>query len=154
MNTSWKASTAPNRELHAEQRVGRASRSELTLGLVTASSSRNPASAPVAHEGQSKDPGALRPWAVAMAGLILVQSAVGMAVDLYVRIPASHPGANPNNYFTGSYHSVAWALSKSPATLASHAGLGLIVVMGAVFVAVRALSYSERWVSVLAWLAG
>jgi hypothetical protein len=41
--------------------------------------------------------------------LVLVQSGIGMDVNLYVAIPAQHPGARPSSYFSGSVRSVAWA---------------------------------------------
>lgn len=100
-----------------------------------------------------RDPGGLRPFVAAMAGLVLIQAAVGMVVNLYVEIPANHPGADPSNYFTGSYHSVAWALSQSPVALASHAGLGLIAAVGAIGVAALSLRHRSPWVKVLSWLA-
>ncbi len=57
--------------------------------------------------------------------LVLVQAELGMVVNLYVIVPAHHPGAHPANYFAGSLHSVTWAISHSPIPLALHAALGL-----------------------------
>lgn len=44
------------------------------------------------------------------ATLLLVQTGIGMVVNLYVKVPTSRPGAHPANYFSGSFHSVIWAL--------------------------------------------
>jgi hypothetical protein len=85
------------------------------------------------------------------AVLVLAQAGIGMVVNLYVTIPSHHPGAGPANYFTGSYRSVAWAVSAPVPALASHAGLGLLLVLIATGVAVRALMLRAGWVA--AWLA-
>jgi hypothetical protein len=44
------------------------------------------------------------------AVLLMIQTAVGMVVNLYVMVPIDHPGAKPANYFGGSLHSVIWAI--------------------------------------------
>ncbi|MGH9062700.1 MAG: hypothetical protein ACRD0L_01750 [Acidimicrobiales bacterium] len=64
-----------------------------------------------------------------MLVLLLVQFGLGMAVNLFVRIPARHPGAHPSAYLSGASTSVGWALSHSAVALASHAGLGLLLVV-------------------------
>jgi hypothetical protein len=92
----------------------------------------------------------LRWMVLVTAVLVLAQSGIGMVVNLYVTIPSHHPGADPANYFTGSYRSVAWAVSAPIAALASHAGLGLLLVLVAAGVAVRALVLRAGWVA--AWL--
>ncbi len=38
--------------------------------------------------------------------LVLVQSSIGMAVNLYVTVPAHHSGAHPSDYLSGSVQSV------------------------------------------------
>jgi len=50
-------------------------------------------------------------------------------VNLYVTVPAHHPGANPADYFTGSARSVGWSVSEGPVWLAVHASLGLALVL-------------------------
>lgn len=77
----------------------------------------------------SAPPTALRVSTLVMLVLLIVQFALGMSVNLFVAIPANHPGAHPANYFGGLVESVGWALSHSPGALASHAGLGLLVVV-------------------------
>ena len=61
--------------------------------------------------------------------LILVQSGLGMDVNLYVTVPAHHPGAHPASYFSGSVHSVGWAIAHGTPSLAIHASLGLALVI-------------------------
>jgi hypothetical protein len=82
--------------------------------------------------------------------LILLQSGIGMVVNLYVTIPTDHPGADPANYFTGSYRSVAWAVSRGAPALAVHAALGLALVLVALGTAVRAVVLKTSWAA--AWL--
>ncbi len=76
--------------------------------------------------------------------LVLVQAGLGMVVNLYVKVPAHHPGAHPANYFAGSLHSLAWAIAHGAATLAIHATLGLALVVFVVGTAVYALRSVRR----------
>jgi hypothetical protein len=85
--------------------------------------------------------------------VVLVQAGIGMIVNLYETIPAHHSGAHPSNYFTGSVRSVAWALSHGAAALVIHATLGLVLVVLAITVAVRALRIAHRAVSMWSILA-
>jgi hypothetical protein len=78
--------------------------------------------------------------------LVLVQAGLGMVVNLYVKVPAHHPGAHPANYFAGSLHSVAWAIAHGAATLAVHATLGIALVVFVVVTAVHALRSGRRWI--------
>jgi hypothetical protein len=71
--------------------------------------------------------------------LVLVQSAIGMAVNQYVNVPSNHPGARPGDYFAGSFHSVTWAITTGPATLVIHATLGLALAVLAIGAAVQAI---------------
>lgn len=86
---------------------------------------------------------------VVVLALLLVQYAVGMVVNLYVDIPASHPGARPSNYLVGSIHSVGWALAHGPGALAAHTALGLLLVV-ATFHAVALARRTARRATALA----
>lgn len=79
--------------------------------------------------------------------LVLVQSGIGMYVNLYVTIPLKHPGANPpfSNYLGGSMHSLAWALAHGSRQLVVHAALGLALAVLVIGVAVYAVRL-RRWV--------
>jgi hypothetical protein len=84
--------------------------------------------------------------------LVLIQAAIGMVVNLYVTIPADHPGARPANYVTGSASSVGWAVTHGAAALAIHATLGLvlaILVIGATVWSFAVPSWPVRAWSVL-----
>jgi hypothetical protein len=86
--------------------------------------------------------------------LTLVQAGLGMVVNLYVTVPAHHPGARPASYFAGSLHSVAWAIVDGPATLAVHATLGFALVVLAVGTAVQGLRSGRRAIGGWSVLAG
>lgn len=87
--------------------------------------------------------------------LVLVQAGIGMAANLYVTVPAHHPGARRANYLTGSFHSVAWAIAHGALALAIHAALGLALAVLVIGVAARAFviaSWPVRASSILAAL--
>ena len=85
--------------------------------------------------------------------LVLVQTAIGMVVNLYVTIPPRHPGAHPSNYLSGSLYSVGWAIGHGALALAAHTLLGLAVIAVAVVLAVRALKLRRRSIGALPVLA-
>jgi heme A synthase len=80
-------------------------------------------------------------WAFGLLIALLVQFGLGMYVNLFATIPLNHPGHGATNFFAGSYHSVAWAETspRAPVILAVHAGLGLLLVAGSVWLAVLAI---------------
>lgn len=63
--------------------------------------------------------------------LLVAQYLLGMVANLFVTIPARHPGANASNYFSGSASSLGWVIPNGPAWLAAHASLGLALVLAA-----------------------
>lgn len=82
--------------------------------------------------------------------LTLVQAAIGMDVNLYVTVPADHPGARSASFFGGSVDSIGWAIAHGMLALAIHASLGLALVIVVIAVAVRAAIVADR--AVIAWL--
>jgi hypothetical protein len=84
---------------------------------------------------------AARGWAFGLLIALLVQFGLGMYVNLFAHIPLNHPGHRAENFFAGSYHSVAWAETSphAPLILAFHAGLGLLLVPGSLWLAVLAI---------------
>ena len=84
---------------------------------------------------------AARGWAFGLLVALLVQFGLGMYVNLFANIPLNHPGHGANDFFAGSYHSVAWAETSphAPLILAFHAGLGLLLVVGSLWLAVLAI---------------
>jgi hypothetical protein len=86
--------------------------------------------------------------------LALVQAGLGIVVNIYITVPGHHPGAHAGNYFTGSLHSVAWAIAHGAAMLAVHATLGLALVVLVVGIAVHALRSGRRAVGGWSALGG
>src|SRR5215472_176023 len=84
---------------------------------------------------------AARGWAFGLLIALLVQFGLGMYVNLFAQIPLNHPGHGASDFFAGSYHSVAWAETSphSPLILAFHAGLGLLLVVGSLWLVVLAI---------------
>lgn len=66
-----------------------------------------------------------------MCLLLLAQYLLGIVVNLYVTVPADHPGARAGNFFTGVISGIAWAVPDAPAWLAAHDVLGLALATGA-----------------------
>jgi hypothetical protein len=86
--------------------------------------------------------------------LVLVQAGIGMDVNLFVTIPAHHPGAPPSSYFGGSFHSVVWSIAHGAIALAIHASLGLALVVLVISVAGYALRLRDRAIAAWSVLAG
>jgi hypothetical protein len=71
--------------------------------------------------------------------LILVQSGLGMYLNLFVTISPSHPGANPSNYLSGSGRSLLWSVEHGGAALVVHAVLGVLLGLMVIGIVARAL---------------
>jgi hypothetical protein len=96
----------------------------------------------------------LRRRALIAVLLVVIQSGIGVVVNLYDTVPNHHSGANPSDYFAGSYHSVLWAISSSYPALVIHSILGLLLVVMAISVAVHASLLHQRRVTSIAVLGG
>jgi hypothetical protein len=71
--------------------------------------------------------------------LILVQSGLGMYLNLFVTIPPGHPGANPSNYLSGSGRSILWSVEHGGAALVVHTVLGVLLGLMVIGIVARAL---------------
>jgi hypothetical protein len=98
-----------------------------------------------------------RAWAVpimrritlGMTIALLVQYGLGMVVNLYVTVPARDQGG-------GVFVAIGRAFANGPAGLAIHAGLGLLLIVGAIQLVVRSVLARHRpliWLSSLSLLA-
>ena len=76
--------------------------------------------------------------------MLIAQFLLGMAVNLFVKIPDQHPGANPPEYFSGVAQSVTWAILHGDVLLAIHAGFGLVLVIAALGTLVQAVANRRR----------
>lgn len=96
--------------------------------------------------------GFLRRFAIVMLVGYAAQFALGMLLNLFVKIPDIHPGTSGDEYFSRSFTSLIWALSGAggPA-LFIHALLGSVLFVGAVAFFVGSLVRRARgW----RWLTG
>jgi|HubBroStandDraft_2_1064218.scaffolds.fasta_scaffold76039_2 hypothetical protein len=75
--------------------------------------------------------------------MLILQFAIGMVVNLYVTVPASDQGS-------GFFSALGKALSHGPAALASHAGLGVLLVVAAIALLGRAIQARHAPTIVLA----
>lgn len=91
---------------------------------------------------------------VGAIGLVLTQAGIGVYVNLYIAIPARHPGTRPSSYFDGSARSVAWAVAHGAPALVIHTVLGLALAVMVIGVAVSAVRLGRRPVAAWAVLAG
>src|SRR5258708_19429900 len=71
--------------------------------------------------------------------MLVGQFLLGMAVNLFVKVPTDHPGSNPPEYFSGVAQSVTWAILHGNILLAIHAGFGLVLVVAALATLVQAI---------------
>ncbi len=69
---------------------------------------------------------------LAASGLLFVQYLLGMVVNVYIVLPARHPGANAANYFSGAASGLGWVIASGPAWAAAHAAFGMALVVAAV----------------------
>src|ERR1700722_18584851 len=79
----------------------------------------------------------MRRMSLGMAIALLVQYGLGMVVNLYVTVPARDQGG-------GVFTAIGRALANGPAGLAVHAGLGLLLLAGAINLVVRAVLARHR----------
>jgi hypothetical protein len=75
---------------------------------------------------------ALRGNSFGVLALLIVQFAIGTWVNLYAQVPAADRGS-------GIFGAVGRALTNGPASLAAHAGLGLLMVLVALALVVRSI---------------
>jgi hypothetical protein len=76
--------------------------------------------------------------------MLIAQFTLGMAVNLFVKIPTDHPGSNPPEYFSGVAQSVTWAILHGHILLAVHGGFGLVLVIASVGTMVQAIRARGR----------
>jgi heme A synthase len=107
----------------------------------------SPATVPAAHE-HAAAVGRMRRSSLGALLLLLVQAILGMWAALYGRLPDSDKGK-------GLPASFGDAMSHGPASVAAHAGFGLLLFLDACVVVVFALTVRHagvRLASVLGWL--
>lgn len=85
-----------------------------------------------------------------------VQFVLGMLLNLFVTLPAAHPGAGGAEYFSTSLASLIWALSFGGGwALFVHTAMGVLLSIGTLAVFFRSLSPAGRgwrWITGIAAL--
>jgi hypothetical protein len=84
--------------------------------------------------------------------MLIAQFLLGMAVNLFVKIPDQHPGANPPEFFSGVAQSVTWAILHGHVLLAIHSGFGLVIAIASVGTLVQAIANRRRGIVISAVL--
>jgi hypothetical protein len=84
-----------------------------------------------------------RTLGIALA-MLIPQFLLGTTVNLFVKIPTDHPGANPPEYFGGVVTSVSWAILHGGLWLTLHAALGLVLVLAVAGTLVQAIRLGDR----------
>jgi hypothetical protein len=62
--------------------------------------------------------------------LLLIEFLSGVAVNLYVTIPSSHPGSSGSSYIGRLFQGVPWAIAHGAPWLQLHALLGVLLILG------------------------
>jgi len=79
--------------------------------------------------------------------LLALQFVVGMLVNLYVQVPAMHPGANAPEYFSGVAQGVVWSLLHAPLWLQIHSIVGLLLFIASiVLIGFAIAARSKSWI--------
>ena len=89
----------------------------------------------------------LRTFTTIILVLLAAQFLVGMLVNLFVQVPAVHPGANAPEYFSGVVQGVALALLHAPLWLLVHAIVGLLLFLATLILIGFAIAARRRaWI--------
>jgi hypothetical protein len=102
-----------------------------------------------AHRARDRQAGMLRRASLGMAIGLLIQYVLGMVVNLYVTVPRQDQGG-------GLLTAIGRALANGPVALGVHAALGLLLIVGAVSLVIRAAAARQRaatWLSAVGLLA-
>jgi hypothetical protein len=79
--------------------------------------------------------------------LLAAQFLIGMLVNLYVQVPAAHPGANAPEFFSGVAQGVAWSLLHAPLWLQIHSIVGLLLFIASIVLIVFAIvAHRRAWI--------
>lgn len=88
--------------------------------------------------------------------LLVIQFLVGMATNLFVSVPAHHPGAGSGPYLSGAWTSVLWTFGSGLPVLIAHVAIGILLLLSGIELVVHAVR-SHRpaavWLASLGFLA-
>ena len=71
--------------------------------------------------------------------LLIANFLLGVVVNLFVTIPAHHPGSRGSDYFSQSEQSVTWAFGNASPWLQMHIGLSVVIAALGVILAIAAI---------------
>src|SRR5579884_3501726 len=86
-----------------------------------------------------KTPSSLRTIDTILLMLLAAQFLIGMLVNLFVQVPAVHPGTSAPDYFTGVAQGVFWALFNAQWELLIHVVVGLLLFILSIVLLVLAI---------------
>ncbi len=79
--------------------------------------------------------------------LLAAQFLIGMLVNFFVVVPASHPGTNAPDYFSGVVTGVLWVLGHGTLSLWLHAIVGLALFLASLILLGLAIASRRRgWI--------
>jgi hypothetical protein len=79
--------------------------------------------------------------------LLAVQFLAGMLANLFVTVPARHPGRDAPEYFSGVAKGVWWALGNASGFLQLHVLIGLLLGIASIVFLVLAIRARQRgWI--------
>ena len=95
----------------------------------------------------------MRPLTAALLWLLLAQFLAGMAVNLFVALPAVHPGVGAPGYFVGLARGLPWAALRGPVLLRVHVWVGVLLLAGATALLIMAVARARAvWPAALGWV--
>lgn len=90
---------------------------------------------------------ALRTLTLIILLLLAAQFLVGMLVNLFVVVPANHPGAHPSEYFSGVVTGVLWVLGDGTLWLRVHAIIGFALLLSSlILLGLAIVSRRRAWI--------
>ena len=96
-----------------------------------------------------KTPSSLRALDAILLILLAAQFLIGMLVNLFVQVPAVHPGRDAPEYFSGVARGVAWALFNAQWELLIHVVMGLLLfILSIVLLVLAIISRRGAWITV------
>jgi len=81
----------------------------------------------------------LRRRTLATLLLLVVQFLLGMGTNLFVTIPAHHPGSAASSFWGGAVESLAWSFTSGLPVLIAHVVVGLLLILSSIELVVHGL---------------
>lgn len=85
--------------------------------------------------------------------LLIAQFLLGMAVNIWVTIPAHHIGTGARNYFVGLILGVGYASAQAPAIVQLHVAVAVLLLAQAITAAIWSTRSHDARLTVCAWFS-